>query len=312
MAKPKREKISLYQFLQMFPDEEAATKFFENERWGETGRYCPHCGSLRTVETKNRKPTPYRCKDCRKHFSIRNGSIMWRSHVPLHKWLMATYLIATSLKGISSRKLASDLGIKQPHAWLLAHKIRGAIEQGSGLFENPVEVDETYIGGLERNKHEDKKKHDGRGTKGKVAVLGVKERESKKVRVKVAPNTKGATLSGFIGSHVAEGNTVYTDDHRGYNPIAVEYDHKTVKHSVGEHVDGKIHTNGMESFWSMLKRGYIGTYHRLSEKHLQRYADEFAGRHNARQKPTIDQLKNIAEGMKGKRLTYKELTNVLH
>ncbi len=297
----------------MVPDESAAENFFENERWGKTGRYCPHCGSLRTVETKNRKPMPYRCKDCRKHFSIRNGSIMWRSHVPLHKWLMTIYLFSTSLKGISSQKLASDLGIKQSHAWLLAHKIRGAIEQSSGLFENPVEADEAYIGGLERNKHENKKKHDGRGTKSKVAVLGVKERESKKVRVKVAPDTKGKTLSGFIGSHVAEGTTVYTDDRsQGYNPIAVEYDHKTVKHSVGEYVDGKIHTNGMESFWSMLKRGYIGTYHRLSEKHLQRYADEFAGRHNARQKPTIEQIKNVAGGMKGKRLTYKELTDVLH
>ena len=307
MAKPKREKISFYKLLQMFPDEQAAEKFFENERWGVSGRYCPHCGSMRTVERKNRKPQPYRCKDCRKDFSIKNGSVMWRSHIPLHKWLMAMYLLSTSLKGVSSRKLGSDLGIKQEAAWLLAHKIRAAMEQGNGLFTNPVEADETYIGGLEKNKHADKKKHDGRGAKGKVAVLGVKERESKKVAVKVASDTTGKTLSSFIGSHVEAGNTVYTDEHKGYNPIAVEYDRKSVKHSLGEYVDGQIHTNGMESFWSMLKRGYIGTYHRLSEKHLQRYADEFAGRHNARQKPTIDQIKEIAGGMRGKRLTYKEL-----
>lgn len=292
----------------MFPDEEVAEKFFENERWGKMGRYCPHCGSLRTVERKKRKPLPYRCKDCRKDFSIRHGSIMWRSHIPLHKWLMAMYLISTSLKGISSRKLASDLGIKQSHAWTLAHKIRSAMEQGNRLFINPVEADETYIGGLGRNKHASKRKHDGRGIKGKAAVLGVKERESKKVAVKVVPDTKGVTLSNFIGSHVEAGTTVYTDE-QGYNPIAVEYDRKSVKHSLGEYVDGQIHTNGMESFWSMLKRGYIGTYHRLSEKHLQRYADEFAGRHNARQKPTLDQVKAIAVGMEGKRLTYRELVD---
>lgn len=310
MAKPKREKISLYKFLQMFPDDEAAEKFFENERWGKSGRYCPHCGSMRTVERKNRKPQPYRCKDCRKDFSIKNGSVMWRSHISLHKWLLAMYLLSTSLKGVSSRKLASDLGIKQDAAWFLAHKIRSAMEQGNGLFTKPTEADETYIGQKSRTMHQSQKeKIEGRGAVGKVAVLGVKERESKKVRVKVAPDTKGKILSGFIGSYVAEGTTVYTDDHRGYNPIAVEYDHKIVKHSVGKYVDGQIHTNGMESFWSMFKRDYIGTYHRLSEKHLQRYADEFASRHNSRQKPTIDQIKAVAGGMKGKRLTYKELTD---
>lgn len=308
--KKKREKISLYRFLQMFPDEESAEKFFENERWGETGRYCPHCGSTRTAEVKNRRPMPYRCKDCRKHFSIKSGSIMRNSKIPLHKWLMAIYLFSTSLKGVSSCKLANDLGIKQHHAWVLAHKIRETIEQGSGLFENPVEADETYMGGLERNKHEIKRKHDGRGAKGKVAILGIKERESKKVRVEVVPDTKGKTLSGFIGSHVVEGATVYTDDHRGYNPIAIEYDHKTVKHSLGEYVDGQIHTNGMESFWSMLKRGYIGTYHRMSEKHLQRYADEFAGRHNIRKLDTIDQMAFIAGKFVGKKLPYRELIAV--
>ena len=186
------------------------------------------------------------------------------------------------------------------------------MEQGNGLFTGLVEDDETYIGRLEKNKHESKKKHDGRGTRGKVVVMGVKERESKKVRVKVAPDTKGKTLSGFIGSHVAEGTTVYADDYKGYNSIAVEYYHKTVKHSLGEYVDGQIHTNGMESFWSMLKRGYIGTYHRLSEKHLQRYADAFAGRHNSRREPTIEQIGGVVAGMRGKQLIYDELEGDCH
>lgn len=308
MAKPKREKLSVYKFWQMFPDEEAAEKFFENERWGESGRSCPHCGSLRTVETKNRKPAPYRCKDCRKHFSIKSGSVMYKSKLTLHQWLYAMYLLSTSLKGVSSTKLGNELGIKQEHAWHLAHKIRTAMEQGNGFFTKPCEADETYIGGLEKNKHTNKRKHDGRGTKGKTAVLGIKERESKKVAVKVTTDTTGKTLSGFIGSHVEAGNTVYTDEHKGYNPIATEYNHKTVKHSVGQYVDGQIHTNGMESFWATLKRGYIGTYHRLSEKHLQKYADEFAYRHNARETDTIDQIKSVVKGMEGKRLTYRELT----
>ena len=312
MAKPKREKVSLYKFLQMFPDEKAAEKFFEDVRWGETGRHCPHCGSKRTSEVSNPKLPPYCCKDCRKHFSVRIGSIMEGSPIELHKWLTAIYMFSTSLKGISSTKLASDLGIQQRSAWFLAHRIRKSMEQRSNIFTKPVEADECYIGGLEKNKHESKRKHEGRGGKGKAVVLGVKERESKKVAVKVAPDTTGKTLSGFIGSHVEAGNTLYTDEHKGYNPIAVEYDRKSVKHSLGEYVDGQIHINGMESFWATLKRGYIGTYHRLSEKHLQRYADEFAGRHNARRDNTLDQIRGIAEGMKGKRLTYKELTHGKH
>ena len=181
------------------------------------------------------------------------------------------------------------------------------MKEETGPFTNPTEADECYIGGIEKNKHSDKKIKEGRGPVGKVPVLDLKERKTKNVAVKVAPDTTGKTLSGFIGSHVEAGNTVYTDEHKGYNPIAVEYDRKSVKHSLGEYVDGQIHINGMESFWSMLKRGYIGTYHRLSDKHLQRYADEFAGRHNKRLLATMEQIGKTVDGMMGKRLKYKEL-----
>lgn len=142
MAKPKREKVGLYKFLQMFPDEEAAEKFFEFVRWGENGRCCPHCGSTRTSEVSNPKLPPYRCKDCRKHFSVRIGSIMERSPIELHKWLTAIYMFSTSLEGTSSTKLASDLGIQQRSAWFLAHRIRKSMEQGNNIFTKPVEADE--------------------------------------------------------------------------------------------------------------------------------------------------------------------------
>ena len=307
MSKKKQDKVSFYKFFQQFPDEASAEKFFAEKRWGKDGkdRFCPHCGGFRTVRTKDKMP--YRCKDCRKRFSVRTGSILAESKVPFHKWLMAAYLLNTNLKGVSSMKLARDLDIQQRSAWFLAHRIREAMKEEGGLFTSPTEADECYIGGLEKNKHASKRKHEGRGGKGKAVVLGVKERESKKVRVKVAPDTKGETLPGFIGSHVAEGTTVYTDEHKGYSPIAVEYDRKSIKHSLGEYVDGQIHINSMESFWSMLKRGYIGTYHCLSEKHLQKYADEFATRHNSRPLPTMKQIGRTVDGMKGKRLKYKEL-----
>lgn len=251
---------------------------------------------------------PYRCSSCYKHFSVRTGSILAESNVSLHKWLMAIYLLNTNLKGISSCKLASDLGVTQKTAWFLAHRIREVMKEETGLFTNPTEADETYIGGKEKNKHASKKRNDGRGTVGKTPVLGLKDRKTKKVAVKVAPDVTGKTLSGFVGSHVEAGNTVYTDEHKGYNPIAVEYDRKSVKHGIGNYVEGQIHINGMESFWSMLKRGYIGTYYRMSEKHLQRYADEFAGRHNKRPLATMKQIGKTVDGMVGKRLKYKELT----
>ena len=210
MSRKKQDKVSFYKFFQRFPDEDSAEKYFAEKRWGKDGkdRFCPHCGSVRTVTANDKMP--YRCKDCRKRFSVRTGSILAESKVPLHKWLMAVYLLNTNLKGVSSMKLARDLDIQQRSAWFLAHRIRESMKEETGLFTSPTEADECYIGGLESNKHASKRKHDGRGGKGKAVVLGVKE--SKKVAVKVAADTTGKTLSGFIGSHAEAGNTVYTDE----------------------------------------------------------------------------------------------------
>ncbi len=198
-------------------------------------------------------------------------------------------------------KLHRDLGVTQKTAWHLAHRIRETWERSQGnLFTGAVEIDETYVGGKK------KKEIKGRGPVGKAVVAGVKDRESKQVVARVIENTRKATLHGFVNETTdTEKATVYTDDLKSYNGVAEK--HQTVAHSAGEYVNGMIHTNGIESFWSMLKRGYKGTYHKMSVKHLDRYVTEFSGCHNDRDNDTIDQMASMVRGMSGKQLRYKDL-----
>ena len=293
----------------MFPDEATATKWFESTLWnGE--RCCGHCGSINTHNVPNRKPMPYRCRDCRKYFSVRTGTPLAHSNVKLRKWAVAIYLELTSLKGISSMKLHRDIGVRQPTAWFMLHRIReawGKAENGNGTpFSGPVEVDETYMGGKRRNMSNAKRKElTGRGTVGKTAVAGMKDRASNQVSAKVVPNTKSETMSRFIMEHVEPGAKIYTDDALTYHALP---NHETVKHSVGEYVRGKAHTNGVESFWAMLKRAHTGTFHKISPKHLHRYVNEFAGSHNFRELDTVDQMRALVANLAGKRLDYQTLT----
>ena len=303
-GKSDREGITLVQLSDMFPNEDSARKWFESRIWKD-GRFCPQCSSTKT-HVAGHTHMPYRCSDCRSYFSVKTGTAMHDSKLPLRKWAFAIYLHLTSLKGVSSMKLHRDIGVSQKTAWYMLQRIRQAWKYEDDIgFAGPVEVDETYIGGKERNKHSSKKLKAGRGPVGKTAVVGAKDRKTKEIRAKVIEKTDAETLQKFVADSSAKGATIFTDDAAAYKGIP--FDHEAVKHSVGEYVRDMAHTNGIESFWAMLKRGYQGTYHKMSPKHLQRYIDEFAGRHGVRQQDTIAQMSGVAAQMTGKRLTYKAL-----
>ena len=230
---------------------------------------------------------------------------MENTKLPYGDWWFAFYLHATNLKGVSSMKLHRDLGRTQKTAWHLLHRIREAWNSESAKFAGPVEVDETYIGGKERNKHSDRKLNAGRGTVGKVAVAGVKDRPTGKVKAKVVASTNAPTLQAFGQETTEPTAQVYTDGERAYEGMPRA--HESVNHSIAEWVRGMAHTQGIESMWSMLKRGYHGTYHHWSGKHCDRYVQEFAGRHNQRELDTPDQLAAMAQSIVGKRLRYEDL-----
>lgn len=302
-----RSTISTFQLFQKFPDAESARKYLESRLW-PNGPFCPTCRKGERIGV--RKGGFYRCNACKLDFTVRTATIFERSHVPLHKWLYAMYLLVTSRKGISSLQLAKEIGIRQGSAWFLLHRLREACGNDLTMLKGIVEVDEAYIGGLEANKHmRERLKYSSAGPVNKTPIIGLRERGGRTKTV-MPEVVSSASLEKAIRDNVEPGSSVHTDEAPGYRRIGTSYRHQRVNHSKGEYSRKGVTTNGIESVFAVLKRGLHGVYHHASKKHLSRYVDEFTFRLNDAnvRRHTLDRLDSFVDAVAGKRLTYARLT----
>jgi len=293
----------LLAFQKQFPDEATCLMFLEEQRWSN-GRYCPHCGSLKSYKFADGKL--FKCGDCRKKFTVKVGTMFSDSHVPLQKWFYAIYLNTSLKKGISSIQLAKYLDITQKTAWFMLQRIRYSVERAgrSDLLGNIVEADETYVGG---------KKHDGmrgRGASGKTPVVGIAERKGE-IRLAVTEDTKTATLNKVITDNVKPGSTVITDEYRPYSHVTqLGYMHRRVNHASKSFVVGQKHTNTIEGAWSHLKLSIRAIYIGVSPKHLQKYCAEYEYRYNTRELKDDERFDKWFGFVNGANLTYRKLIGV--
>lgn len=300
---------TLLNAVRHFSDLAVCTQFVADLRWSD-GVVCPHCGGKEHwffTPAKTERPV-WKCKTkaCRKQFSVKTGTIFEDSPLGLDKWLVGVWVIVNAKNGISSHEVGRALGVTQKTAWFMLHRIRLAMKEGT--FEKltgQVEIDETYIGGKNENKHKHKRLP-GRGGANKAIVMGFLARHSQ-VRAKVISDTTQQTFELEVLSHVEAGSEVFTDAHSGYAHLSDNYVHEVINH-LEAYVCDQVHTNGIENFWSLLKRCIRGTYIAIDAYHLGRYLDEEVFRYNNRKLKDAGRFVQAISAIKGRRLTYQELT----
>ncbi len=304
---PQPEFNSLLDVAKIADNEHACRKLFAEWRWG-SNITCPHCNHDKVYVFKDGEY--YKCAKCRKKFTVKVGTVFEGSNIKLGKWLLAIYLITSHKKGVSSHQLAKDIKVTQKTAWFMLHRVRLIVQTKS--FNKPldgvIEVDESFIGGKEKNKHKSKrtKGTQGRSNKTKAPVLGMIQREGE-LRTQHVKDTKQSTLEPIIGKNVKSGSTVMSDEWHGYKGLNKNFEHFIINHGNEEYVRGIVHTNTIEGFWSQFKRGLHGIYHWCSKEHLQAYLHEYEFRYNTRTMNEEDRMNLAVTNSEGYRLKYEEL-----
>ena len=295
--------MSIVECFQRFPDDDACRGYIERERWGASP-VCPNCGDAHVYRIAG--AMGFKCAGCKNRFGVRTGTTMEGSHLPLKKWLLAIYILTTARKGISSVQLAKELSVTQKTAWFLEHRIRAACAGGGSPLSGEVEADESFFGGKAKHMHADKRAQlTGHGGVDKAPVMALVQRGGPVYAFPI-PDTSPETAQAAIRKHVAPGSTVYTDDLPAC-PNLPGYGHQSVRHSAGQYVHGRASTIGVESFWALLKRAYIGTHHWWSVKHLHRYVAEYVYRHNTRPLSGLEAIGAVIRHGEGATLSYAGL-----